>query len=62
MIQHVQPERPQAERHRELRADAAFKPLALPALAAAVHATRLQPRRVKVQDLPPILRKDATVG
>ncbi len=40
----------------------AFKPVALPALAAAVHAVREQPRLPKNQELPAILRKEAIVG
>ena len=39
----------------------AFKPVALPALAAAVHAVREQPRHPKSQELPAILRKEAIV-
>lgn len=39
----------------------AFKPVALPALAAAVHAVREQPRLPKSQELPAILRKEAIV-
>jgi hypothetical protein len=40
----------------------AFKPVALPALAAAVHAVRAQSRLPKSQDLPAILRKEAQIG
>lgn len=40
----------------------AFKPVALPALAAAVHAVRPQPRPPKSQDLPAFLRKEALEG
>jgi hypothetical protein len=36
-----------------------FKPVALPALAAAMHAARQQPRQPKIQELPAILRKEA---
>lgn len=39
-----------------------FKPVALPALAAAVHASRPQANRPKVQELPAILRKEAVLG
>lgn len=39
-----------------------FKPVALPALAAAVQVTRPQPSRRKNQELPAILRKDAGLG
>ena len=47
------------ERRRGPRAEAVFKPLALPALAAAVHATRRQPRANPRQELPAFLRKEA---
>jgi len=47
---------------REDRADAAFKPVALPALAAAVKAAKDKPREAPRHELPPILRKEATVG
>ncbi|MCB5175219.1 hypothetical protein [Microvirga lenta] len=40
----------------------AFKPVALPALAAAVHAVRQQPRHPKSQALPAILRKESALG
>lgn len=36
-----------------------FKPVALPALAAAVQAGKTAPRRTKPKELPPILRNDA---
>lgn len=49
----------QGERRRGPCAEAVFKPLALPALAAAVHSTRPQPRRAPQQELPPSPRKDA---
>lgn len=39
----------------------AFKPVALPALAAAVLAVKQQPRLPKSQELPAILRKEAIV-
>ena len=39
-----------------------FKPVALPALAAAVQAAKLQPRRQPVNDLPAFLRKEAMQG
>jgi len=38
-----------------------FKPVALPALAAAVQAAKLQARRQKPNELPAILRKEAMV-
>lgn len=37
----------------------AFKPVALPALAAAVHAAGLRSRPSRQHDLPAILRKEA---
>ncbi len=40
----------------------AFKPVALPALAAAMQAARFQPQSPKVQELPAILRKEAMLG
>lgn len=36
-----------------------FKPVALPALAAAVRAAQVQPKRSKTSELPAILRKEA---
>ena len=46
----------------ETRADAAFKPVALPALAAAVKAAQDKPREAPHRELPPILRKDAVLS
>jgi hypothetical protein len=40
----------------------AFKPVALPALAAAMHAVRPQPRLPKSRELPAILRKESQLG
>ncbi len=54
--------RHQDQRQREARADAAFKPVALPALAAAVKAAQDKPREAPQRELPPILRKEATLG
>ena len=48
-------------RDRGPRAEAVFKPVALPALAAAVHATREKPRRAPARELPPFLRKEAVI-
>jgi hypothetical protein len=43
-------------------AEAGFKPLALPALAAAVETARAtRPMRLRVHDLPAILRKEAAI-
>ena len=42
---------------------AGFKPVALPALAAAVHASRKTPQqKKKTHELPAILRKDSQLG
>ncbi len=46
----------------QTRADAAFKPVALPALAAAVKASKDRPQAAPHRELPPILRKEATLG
>jgi hypothetical protein len=40
----------------------AFKPVALPAVAAAVRAAKLQPNRPKNSQPPAILRKEAVLG
>jgi hypothetical protein len=40
----------------------AFKDVALPALAAAVQAAKLQQKRPKVSELPVFLRKEALLG
>jgi hypothetical protein len=40
----------------------AFKAVALPALAAAVHAAKLQQSRPKTSELPAFLRKEAMLG
>jgi hypothetical protein len=40
----------------------AFKAVALPALAAAVQAAKLQRSRPKTSELPAILRKEAMLG
>ena len=48
-----------ADERRAPRAEAVFKPLALPALAAAVRAARPQPPRHSARELPPALRRDA---
>ncbi len=39
-----------------------FKNVALPALAAAVQASKLQQSRPKTSELPAILRKEAMLG
>jgi hypothetical protein len=40
----------------------AFKAVALPALAAAVQAAKLQQSHPKISDLPAFLRKEAVLG
>lgn len=60
MARQAQPSRqtaPQAP-----RPEAAFKPVALPALAAALRHARAPARETRVQDLPAILRKDASLA
>jgi hypothetical protein len=39
-----------------------FKPVALPAVAAAVRAAKLQPSRPTTSQPPAILRKEAVLG
>ena len=39
-----------------------FKPVALPALKAAVHASRKTTQKKKTNELPAILRKEAQLG
>jgi hypothetical protein len=45
----------------EVRAEAGFKPVALPALAAAVEAVKPRRRHQPPRELPPILRQDSAV-
>jgi hypothetical protein len=52
---------PQPDERRSRRAEAVFKPVALPALAAAVCAVRQQPSPTPPRELPPFLRKDAVI-
>lgn len=52
---------PEQQRERQIRADAAFKPVALPALAAAVKAVKDKPREKVRHEPPPILRKEASI-
>ena len=48
---------------RDRRLETGFKPLALPALAAAVQMSRRTTRRATAErDIPAILREDALVG
>lgn len=39
----------------------AFKPVALPALAAAMRSAKHAPAKAKIQELPAILRKEAVL-
>ncbi|MCG7392430.1 hypothetical protein MHY87_05875 [Microvirga sp. ACRRW] len=45
--------------HEAAQAAPAFKPVALPALAAAMRSVKRQPAKAKAQELPAILRKEA---
>ena len=47
----------ESERRDLPRIEDMFKPVALPALAAALRAGRPQPRQAPRQDIPPFLRK-----
>ena len=60
MPEHANKDASQQEGRRTSQDEAAFKPVALPALRAAVHAARKRPARARPQELPAILRKDAT--
>jgi hypothetical protein len=51
--------RSQTQKTRPESRTPAFKPVALPAVAAAMRAARPQPRRPKNHELPAILRKEA---
>ena len=48
--------------HQDQQTAPAFKPVGMPALKAAMRAVRPQPRRVNSNELPAILRKDASLG
>ncbi|MGO4573011.1 hypothetical protein [Microvirga sp. 2TAF3] len=48
-----------SDRQTAQQPEPAFKPVALPAVAAAVHVAGLQPNRPKKHELPAILRKEA---
>jgi hypothetical protein len=66
MAQYAKPTEPRstvpssANRDRQRVPD--FKPVALPALKAAVQAMRTEPRRPERRELPAILRKDSDAG
>ena len=59
MVRPIEQQGSPAEERRTPRAEAVFKPLALPALAAAVQAARPQPPRPNTRELPPALRRGA---
>ena len=40
----------------------AFKPVALPALAAAMRSAKHRPAKARTPELPAILRKEAVIG
>ncbi len=61
--QHDHVRSPQDAARRDRHLAEAFKPLALPALAAAVHMSRKPPRATEVKrDIPAILHEDAILG
>jgi hypothetical protein len=63
MTQAANPRRSMPDQRRsDSLAQPGFKPVALPALAAAIQAARMQPRERKPSDLPAILRKETTLG
>lgn len=47
---------------KEAQAIPAFKPVALPALAAAMRSAKHRPTKAKKPELPAILRKEAVLG
>jgi hypothetical protein len=47
---------------KEAQAIPAFKPVALPALAAAMRSAKHQSVKAKTPELPAILRKEAVLG
>lgn len=53
---------PQSGTKAEIETIPAFKPVALPALAAAMRSTKHPPRDVKTPVLPAILRKEAMLA
>jgi len=61
MAQHAKPsdhQSKQISQRRDKHPVPDFKPVALPALKAAIQAVRAQPRRPVRHDLPAILRKE----
>jgi hypothetical protein len=62
MTQHVSDRDTRPGEQDAARSIPAFKAVALPALAAAVQAAKLQQSRPKISDLPAFLRKEAVLG
>ncbi|WP_230530712.1 hypothetical protein [Microvirga roseola] len=62
MIHRATNQEPGPKRPAEAQPASAFKPVALPALAAAVQAAKPQPTRQPNRELPAILRKEAVLG
>lgn len=62
MTQHVSGREPRSGQQNTAQSIPAFKHVALPALAAAVQASKLQQSRPKTTELPAILRKEAVLG
>jgi hypothetical protein len=54
--------RPETDERRDTSPKPGFKPIALPALAAAIEAVRMQPRAGKQDEPPAILRKEPEHG
>ena len=62
MTQHVQGRDSRSGQPNAAQSIPAFKNVALPALAAAVKAAKMQPNRPKASELPAFLRKEAVLG
>ncbi|MBF9195393.1 hypothetical protein [Microvirga terrestris] len=62
MTQHVSGRESRSDQPNAAQSIPAFKDVALPALAAAVQAAKLQQKRPKVSELPAFLRKEAMLG
>jgi hypothetical protein len=62
MSQHAPGHEARSDRQNAAQSIPAFKNVALPALAAAVQAAKLQQNRPKISELPAILRKEAVLG
>ncbi len=61
MTQHAPGREARSDRQDAAQSIPAFKEVALPALAAAVQAAKLQQHRPKVSELPAFLRKEAVL-